>query len=314
MKDDRNMLNLDLGVVTPIWKTDYSHLKEMVESVNRLFRSGIIFKWSIVIDGDFRDIEDFLREIIDPLLLQNCFITTLDKQYGPSFARNCGVKALDSKLICWLDADDAIDTKNFVVVFKELSSKQDSFWDNYDLVYTDSYDCDLYLNITSIRRKKVINDLHCKYKNTELDPLLGIDFVYQMQFIKKETFLSVGGFDEHLIYGEDVDLILRISEKSRNVNLFHMPIPVYCYRDNPYGRSNTRWEELKYQMERVYLKSSKRQNLSFDEYRFRGTFCINENIFENLKENDNFNHKSLYDIYLPINNSNQIMHRPYIKM
>ena len=308
------MLNLDLGIVTPIWKTDYSLLKEMVESVNRLFKSGITFQWSIVIDGDFRDIEDFLREIIDPLLLQNCFMTTLDKQYGPSFARNCGVKALDSKLICWLDADDAIDTKNFVVVFKELSSKQDSFWDNYDLVYTDSYDCDLYLNITSIRRKKVINDLHCKYKNTELDPLLGVDFVYQMQFIKKETFLSVGGFDEHLIYGEDVDLILRISEKSRNVNLFHMPISVYCYRDNPYGRCNTRWEELKNRMERVYLKSSKRQNLSFDEYRFMGTFCINENIFENLKGNDNFNHKSLYDIYLPINNSNQIIHRPYIKM
>lgn len=308
------MLNLDLGIVTPIWKTDYSLLKEMVESVNRLFKSGITFQWSIVIDGDFRDIEDFLREIIDPLLLQNCFMTTLDKQYGPSFARNCGVKALDSKLICWLDADDAIDTKNFVVVFKELSSKQDSFWDNYDLVYTDSYDCDLYLNITSIRRKKVINDLHCKYKNTELDPLLGVDFVYQMQFIKKETFLSVGGFDEHLIYGEDVDLILRISEKSRNVNLFHMPIPVYCYRDNPYGRSNTRWRELKYQMERIYLKCSKRQNLPFYEYRFMGTFCINENIFENLKGNDNFNHKSLYDIYLPINNSNQIIHRPYIKM
>ena len=98
-----------------------------------------------------------------------------------------------------------------------------------------------------------------------------------MQFIKKETFLSVGGFDEHLIYGEDVDLILRISEKSRNVNLFHMPITVYCYRDNPYGRSNTRWRELKYQMERIYLKCSKRQNLPFYEYRFMGTFCINEN-------------------------------------
>jgi len=308
------MSNLDLGIVTPIWKTDYSYLKEMVESVNRLFRSGIIFKWSIVIDGDFRDIEDFLRGIIDPLLLQNCFITTLDKQYGPSFARNYGVKALDSKLICWLDADDAIDTKNFLVAFKELSSKQDSFWDNYDIVYTDSYDCDLYLNITSIRIKKLIHDLHYKYKNTELDPLLGIDFVYQMQFIKKETFLSVGGFDEQKIYGEDVDLILRISEKSRNVNFFHMPISVYYYRDNPYGRCNARWEELKHQMERVYLESAKRQNLFFHEYRYIGTFRINENIFRNLKENKNFSHKSLYDIYLPINKSSRIMQRPYIKM
>ncbi|MBU0577910.1 glycosyltransferase family 2 protein [Patescibacteria group bacterium] len=285
----------------------------MVESVNRLFRSGIAFNWSIVIDGDKRDIDELLRQTIEPSLLQNCSITTLDKRYGPSFARNFGVKSLDCEFICWLDADDAINTQSFIVVFNELSSKEKSFCNKYDLVYTDSYDCDLHLKVMSIRKKKFIHDLHCKYKNTEIDPLLGVDFVYQMQFIRKEIFLSIGGFDEQRILGEDVDLILRISEKSRNVNFFHIPIPVYYYRDNIDGRCNIKWEELKYQMERVYLESSRRQNFPFREYRYIGEFGLYKKIFRHIKDNDHFSDNSLYDIYLPIDESNQIIHRPYIK-
>jgi GT2 family glycosyltransferase len=135
-----------------------------------------------------------------------------------------------------------------------------------------------------------------------------------MQFIKRDTFLSVGGFNEQLILGEDVDLILRISERSKNINLFHIPIPVYYYRDSPDGRCNSRWEELKYQMERVYLESSKRQNLSFCVYKYIGAFALEENIFRYIKDDGYFSHNSLYDIYLPIDENNKIMPRSYVRM
>ncbi len=307
------MSPLDLGIITPIWETDYSYLKEMVDSVNRIFRSGITFKWSIIIDGDERGIDRFLRQIIDPLLLQNSIITILDKRHGPSFVRNLGANSLDCKFICWLDADDAIDTQNFIAVYKELSLKEKFFWNKYDLVYTDSCDCNIHLKVISIRKKKIIHDLHCKYKNTEIDPLLGVDFVYQMQFIRKETFLSVGGFDEKKIFGEDVDLILRISEKSKKTNFFHLPISTYYYRDNPSGRCNIEWEELKNQMESIYLESSKRQNFSFYKYRYFGEFGLYKNIFRHMNDKEYFYNKSLYDIYLPINENNQTISRPYIK-
>lgn len=307
------MANFKFGFVTPIWETDYSYIKEMVESVNRLFKSGILFNWGIVIDGDKRDVDDFLRQIIDPLLLPNCSIINLDRHYGPSFARNFGVKSLDCEFVSWLDADDAIDTQNFTIVFNELSSKDGSFWNKYDLVYTDSYDCDLHLNIVSIREKKFIHDLHCKYKNTEIDPLLGVDFVYQMQFIRKKTFLSVGGFNEQLIFGEDVDLILKISEKSRNVNFYYLQVPVYYYRDNPNGRCNIEWEKLKIQMEKVYLDSSQRQGFSFPEYEYIGEFVLFDDFLQYIKNNGSIAAKSLYDIYLPIDENNRIMTRPYIK-
>jgi len=275
--------------------------------------SGITFNWSIIIDGDRRGIDEYLSKVIDPLLIQNCIITTLDKRYGPSFARNVGVKSLDCEFVCWLDADDAIDTENFIVVFNKLRSEGKSFWNKYDLVYTDSYDCDSHLKVISIRKKKFIHDLHCKHKNTELDPLLGVDFVYQMQFVRKETFLSVGGFDEQQILGEDVDLILRLSENSRDVNYFYLPVPVYYYRNNPNGRCNIAWGELRNQMERIYLESSVRQGFSFREYKYIGEFVLSEKHFQYMKGNESFNIKSLYDIYLPVDENNHAITRPYIE-
>ncbi len=305
-------LNFNFGIITPIWKTDYSHLKEMVESLNRLFRLGITFDWSIIVDGDKRDVDVFLRQIIDPLLLQNTFISTLNKHCGPSFARNYGVKLLDCDFICWLDADDAIDPRNFITILTELNSKDKTFWDNYDLVYTDSYDCDSYLNVISTRKKKFIHNLHCKYKNTVFDPLLGVDFIYQLQFIKKESFSSVGGFNEQKILGEDVDLVLRISEMSKNVNFFHIPIPVYCYRNNPNGRSNVEWRKLKDQMERIYLESSRRQYFPIHGYKYIGEFSLSNGVFQHPICCDNTNNP-LYDIYLPLDETNRVILPLYVK-
>jgi len=308
------MSNLDFGIVTPIWNTDYSYLKEMIYSVNKLYRSGISFKWSIVIDGDRRHVDVFLKRNIDPLLWPNCAITILDQRYGQSVSRNIGVKALDCEYICWLDADDAIDSPNFLLLIKELSLREEFYWHNYDLIFTDSYDCDSRLTVISVRKKKLINRLHNEHKNTLLDPLLGVDFVYQMQFMKRKTFFSVGGFDEQLMTGEDVDLLLRILEISKNVNFFHIPIPVYYYRDNPNGICNSRWGELKQQMETIYLESSKRQSLSFREYKYIGAFGLYENIFRRIEDKHYWSHNSLYDIYLPVDERNRIIPKPYIKM
>lgn len=312
--NQKMMSDFDFGIVTPIWNTNYLYLKEMVHSVNRLYRLGIPFKWSIVIDGDKRDVDVLLKQNIDPLLWPYCIITTFYEHRGPSIARNIGVEALDCEYVCWLDADDAIDSRNFFLLINTLTSKGKSYWDNYGLIFTDSYDCDSFLRIISVRKKKFIHSLHSKYKNTSLDPLLGVDFIYQMQFIKRKTFLSMGGFDERLMLGEDLDLILRISEISRKVNFFHIPIPVYYYRNNPNGTCNSRWEELKHKMEVLYLESSKRQNLSLRRFRFTGVFGLYENIFHHIEDKYYFSHKSPYDIYLPIDEGDCIMCRSYIEM
>lgn len=307
------MSTFDFGIVTPIFGTNYSYIREMVNSVNRLSKGGITFEWSIVIDGDKRDVETFLKQIINPQLLQNCSIESLDKCHGPSFSRNLCVKALDCDFLCWLDADDTIDIRNFKCVINELKLKDKSFWDNYDLVYTDSYDCDSNLTITSIRKKRLIHKLHCKYKNTVFDPLLGIDFVYQMQIIRRKSFLSIGGFNEKQIYGEDVDLILRVSELSKRVNFYHIPLPVYYYRDNPNGRCNTIWEDLMHQMENVYLESSKRQNFSFREFKYSGPYILNKTNFCKLKSEQYLSKKPAYDIYQPFGMNNHLVRRSYIR-
>jgi glycosyltransferase involved in cell wall biosynthesis len=285
----------------------------MVRSVNELHRLGVSFQWSIVIDCADRDTHILLKNHIAPSLLPNCNITLLENHRGQSACRNIGVKELDCEYVCWLDADDMLDSRNLSRLVTELSTKEDFYWNNYDLVFTDSYDCDSDISVVAIRKKGFIYGLHKEHKNTLLDPLLGVDFVYQMQFLKRDTFLSLGGFNERLMVGEDVDLVLRLSEISRDINFFHIPIPAYYYRDNPNGICGTRWEELKRAMEAIYLKSAQRQNLPVSEFRFVGAFRLCENMFQYVSY-DQKGDVSLYDVYLNVAENGQIVPRPYIDM
>lgn len=301
------MSNFEISIITAIWNTPTDYFVETLSNMNKLLQYEIPIKWSIVIDGDSRKLESLIDNHTESSVKKYITINRLKEKKGLSAARNIGVKECESDYICWLDADDAIDHENFQKVLNILRSRRE-FLEHYDLIFTDSYDCDKNLSVKSIRKKELLYSLHYKLKNTVDDPLLGVDFIYQMQLIKRDAFLSIGGFNEKLSIGEDVDLLLRLSEASKKVNFHHLPIPVYYYRDNPTGICNSRWDELKKSMESIYTSSSKRQGYLFNEFRYHGTFSLSNNMLVQ-KTNDGV---SLYDVYLPLDSGNQIQKRDYI--
>ncbi len=79
--------------------------------------------------------------------------------------------------------------------------------------------------------------------------------------VKKDVFLNVGGFDENLHDGEDIDLCLRIREQGMKV--IYTPEPIlYHYQDVSFGEGNN------YSHNSFVLPSKWAERIKFDLDRF----------------------------------------------
>lgn len=296
-----------LAVITPIWGTRTAYLLDLVANVNSLHRAGIQFEWSVTADGDKRHLEQTIRRKLLPEMRRFCTVATLDENCGQSKARNIAVRATDCEHVCWLDADDSFDVSNFARIVS--GSLLEKALDRYDLVFTDSYDCDSRLKTMALRRKGFIHDLHTRFKATADDPLLCVDYVYQPQFLKKSTFLSAGEFDESLRLGEDVEFILKVAGLSREVNFLHVPTPTYLYRDNPNGICRSKWPGLRRQMESIYLQGLKRWRMRPTGVSYAGSYEIRN---RRLQPSSGISRRPLFDVYLQVRRYGALHKPPYV--
>lgn len=144
------------------------------------------------------------------------------KNGGQSSARNYGVKQCNGEYIAFIDQDDEWYRDKLEQVVPWLGHK------SIDVLYTDADIIDHEGNVIHRRIHQSLSVGWPHPKKTVEDILFKDIFVMPgLMTIKKETFESIGGFDENMSGYEDDDLFLRLFEKSK---IFYLPVSTLKWR------------------------------------------------------------------------------------
>ena len=168
------------------------------------------------------------------------------ERQGPSACRNWGARHSNGEMVCFLDSDCVAKRswlRDLVPAFRRpMVGAAGGLVDSHD----DRTALDRY--------EKVKSSLHMG--NHPTDSSMGNRFFYLPSCnlaVRKETFLKVGGFEEGLEVGEDVDLCWRIIDMGRVVEyrpsaeISHKhrnSIWPFCKRRFEYGTSEPLLQEL----------------------------------------------------------------------
>lgn len=159
----------------------------------------------IIVDDCSTDgTREILREIKNPKIK----VVLLEKNQGPSVARNQGISLSHGKYIAFLDSDDAWLTDKLK---KQLSLFEGD--EDIGLVYSDCLLVDKLGDITNGRKKRLF-DYFAPQKGRVFEKLLVSNFIPTSSVIfKREIAEDIGFFDGQYLVGQDFDYFLRISRK-----------------------------------------------------------------------------------------------------
>lgn len=190
---------ISVSVILPV----YNKEKTIKTTLNSLINQDIKKKFEIIIINDGS--KDNSVQIVKSIKDSRIRFFNLYKNYGPSIARNLGIKKAKGEYFFFLDADDKIKKNTLSVLLKEAYIK------NYDLVFCDhkwiqnginlsknlfsfNNSKEIYKNdLLEILKKRLYNSLHsggplrCKAK------------LIKSSIIKKKKIL----FEKKLRYLED---------------------------------------------------------------------------------------------------------------
>ena len=152
-----------------------------------------------------------------------------DKNLGVAAASNTGIKASTGDYILRVDADDFIN-KNMLFNMKQILD----FNSEIGFVY-----CDHIIVEENKTRRFKLNSIE-----RLLDHGAGVMF-------RKNSLLSIGGYDEQLRNREDYDLILRYINKFDG---YHLRLPYYRYfkREGSLSTKKQERERLKQHLDKRY--------------------------------------------------------------
>ncbi|MCT4287931.1 glycosyltransferase family A protein [Elizabethkingia anophelis] len=179
-----------LSVIIPAYNAE----KFINISIESILRQNVNIDEIIVVDDGSQDnTVSYIRDNYPMVKLIQ------QENGGPSKARNTGVKNATSEFISFLDADDEW-CINAVYIWKEVIEKNNEF--NF---FVGNYSVKNWINIVSRSdESRAIDSPIISFANGNLKIWTGA------VCIKKNSFNNVGGFDENLRNGEDIDLWLRL--------------------------------------------------------------------------------------------------------
>lgn len=205
-----------IAVITPVFNGE-KFLVECMKSVAlSITNNGFVIEHIVVDDHS----TDNSWEIIQDSKSSRMRPFRLEKNSGPSTARNHGVKQTDADFLFCLDQDDVIFQNSLKALF-EFSEKQKADWVYGDFLKTNE-------NLSYLLGR----DYYGYQFNNSGDLLssifLGEHFFQQNCFYRKQIFNIVGGFDEQIQIYQDLDLFIRFALAGHNPK--YLPTPLYLHR------------------------------------------------------------------------------------
>lgn len=227
-----------ISVIIPLYNKAQSIASTIESVLNQTYRN---FELIIVNDGSTDNSLEIVQKIVDPR------IVVINKPNGGvSSARNEGIKQAKYEYTAFLDGDDlwypnALEEYKFLI-------------ENFDkcAIYSTSYSMTIKENI-SRENRYVVDDYFyfdaLSYAKNGF-ALTCSDCIV----VKKECFRQVGGFNETMSMGEDLDMWRRLTDRYL---LAKSEIVTALYRTNSENRATAVFEPVKNKLRRkdVFNKS-----------------------------------------------------------
>ncbi|WP_343531512.1 glycosyltransferase family 2 protein [Pedobacter sp.] len=264
-----------------------SYLKELLKYVAE--HNAFSCKEVIVIDD--HSLEDAQVSEIQKVYPNYIFIRN-EKNLGPSYSRNLGVRLSNCKYLQFLDADDWITSDKIKLQYKYAEENGSpsficSDWARSYYNSTFEYPIIVSEHIPILNKPKILSIM------AHFIPLMA-------GLIKKESFSSVEGFDEQMRWIEDVNLLIRICNIDDNIIYKSFQKNLFFYRvGNTSSLSNSNKLEFNKAVLKNYklcfeLLSKTYTKKELDAYRLK-TFEVLWHIYLNASA-FNYNNQLLNDV------------------
>lgn len=218
-----------ISIVVPYYNSRIDYFQEAMESI--LSQSYTDWEVVIVNDGSGLEHKDFLEKYVSNLNENRVSIIHLERNLGPSVARNRGIEKAKGEIVTFLDSDDLLFPWCYEHIVENFKKNPHCLALASTYVY--------YVDIFKIRRLTIPRTFSSFFHGKEKpDNILsrikqGKEALFPFLSIRKETFNYIK-FDPLLLIGEDTDLTLQILDKKELMDKVSIaPVIGYIYRLYP---------------------------------------------------------------------------------
>lgn len=250
-----------ISVIIPTYNRE-SSIKKAIESVlNQTFSD---FELIIVDDGS----TDSTKEIISEFLLKDKRVRYFyqSNSGGPSKPKNTAFKHCAGSYIAYLDSDDQWLSEKLKKQYNLMRESPE----NTGLVACHAFvvgENDKEKGIRKVKSSGSLEELLTKEG--------AFPFSSSSIMVKREVIERVGGFDENLRIGEDLDFYMRIAEGEYSLSFVDEPLFKYFVHSlNISGNLDRAYRDYKYLIKKHANFLEKDRNISSIYYRKLGTYAL----------------------------------------
>ncbi len=266
-----------VSIVTCIFETRFNFFYDCIKSIELLKLNKDYFEWLIIDDGSTAQYYNKLSQIVADLSTTfNIRLFRLPVNQGLSIARNRAITEAKGEFIQILDADDRLDKYIAQTLWLKIPSHACLGYCN-SIYFSNSF--------YEFRDKHKFHKCLCKHFDSIYNPFFWYDFLYQGPFFRTLTFKKMGGYDEELSFGEDLDLILRMLEITKPKEIYFCQNVGYYYRYHREGICQIHWEEVKQNYEKTFLRAINKRSRKIISCRY------NENVLIGNSKIDTYTYK-----------------------
>ena len=194
----------------------YNRQKLLIEAINSVLSQTYQNYEIIIIDDASQDltlevVKNYLRKYPNKIKFYR-----LEQNMGPAYARNVGLELAKGNYIKFLDSDDILLPECLEHQVKFLQKNLD-----VDVVYSWFSIVDAHRNVLEIKKPT--------FRGNLLEVLVTHNpFPLHTFLFKREDLETIGGFDTTLRYGEDWDLLIRLSLEEKKFDYIGKILVEYC--------------------------------------------------------------------------------------
>ena len=244
-----------LSIVIPVFNTPLTYVAECLSSVVAQ-TSRDITELLVFDDGSSPEYKRRLKQLVGQIENEvSVLFAETHENRGLCYARNDAIEMASGEYVLLLDSDDVLDPTIVEKCANTFESGPVFVYTNHAKVSADRR------SMIHERDKRGYHRLMQEFDGTVFDPLLHATFIFHAQVMRRDAFLQLGGFRTDLLYGDEVDMHLRIGELSSGARFELVPETLYHYRDNPYSivHQPDLYTKLITNIERIIVEAAQRR-------------------------------------------------------
>ena len=202
--------NIKFSIVVPLYNTPQRYLTEMINSVVNQTYSN----WQLCMaDGSDSD-HDYVGEYVTSLEDDRIYYKKLEQNKGIAENTNACIEMAEGDFIALFDHDDVLHPSALFEMAKAIEEKA------ADFVYTDE---------VAFMKNRISDIIAYNYKpDYSPDTLRSYNYICHFTSFSRSLLDTVGNFNPQYDGSQDYDLILRLTEKAKNI--VHIPKALYFWR------------------------------------------------------------------------------------